>query len=185
MAENARQILALAAERNCRIILPEDAVVAAELASGVAVADRRDRLGRRRHDDPRYRPCNRGDVSAPHSTEADTLVWNGPLGAFETPPFDRGTLAVARKVAELTRAGRLRSVAGGGDTVAALAAAGVSDRSLLCLDSGRRLSRMARRPGITGRCSFGLGCPERLTLLLPAGTFRGTTGDAECWPRMS
>jgi len=59
--------------------------------------------------------------------DSRTLVWNGPLGAFETPPFDRGTLAVAKKTAELTRAGRLRSVAGGGDTIAALAAAGVSD----------------------------------------------------------
>jgi phosphoglycerate kinase len=56
-----------------------------------------------------------------------TLVWNGPVGAFETPPFDRATIAIAKKVAELTRAGRLMSVAGGGDTVAALAAAGVTD----------------------------------------------------------
>ena len=59
--------------------------------------------------------------------EARTLVWNGPLGAFETPPFDRGTVAVAQKVAALTRSGRLLSVAGGGDTVAALAAAGIAD----------------------------------------------------------
>jgi hypothetical protein len=58
--------------------------------------------------------------------EAHALVWNGPLGAFETPPFDRGTVAVAKKVAELTRAGKLLSVAGGGDTVAALDAAGVA-----------------------------------------------------------
>jgi phosphoglycerate kinase len=56
-----------------------------------------------------------------------TLVWNGPVGAFETPPFDRGTIAVAKKVAELTSAGKLMTVAGGGDTVAALAAAGVTD----------------------------------------------------------
>ena len=54
-------------------------------------------------------------------------MWNGPVGAFETPPFDRGTIAIAKKVAELTRAGKLMSVAGGGDTVAALAAAGVTD----------------------------------------------------------
>src|SRR5579875_3135461 len=57
--------------------------------------------------------------------EARTLVWNGPLGAFETPPFDAGTTAVARKAAALTGEGRLLSVAGGGDTVAALARAGV------------------------------------------------------------
>jgi phosphoglycerate kinase len=60
--------------------------------------------------------------------EARTLVWNGPLGAFETAPFDRGTAAVAKKVAELTRAGKLLSVAGGGDTVAALAAASLTDQ---------------------------------------------------------
>src|SRR5262249_3351920 len=58
---------------------------------------------------------------------ARTLVWNGPLGAFETPPFDRGTAAVAREAARLTRAGRLLSIAGGGDTVAALAASGLED----------------------------------------------------------
>jgi len=57
-----------------------------------------------------------------------TLVWNGPLGAFETPPFEAGTVALARKAAELTTAGRLLSVAGGGDTVAALIQAGVVDR---------------------------------------------------------
>jgi phosphoglycerate kinase len=56
-----------------------------------------------------------------------TLVWNGPVGAFEVPPFDAGTTALARRVAALTRAGRLKSVAGGGDTVAALARAGVTD----------------------------------------------------------
>jgi phosphoglycerate kinase len=57
--------------------------------------------------------------------ECRTCVWNGPLGAFETPPFERGTVAVARRAAALTKAGRLLTVAGGGDTVAALAAAGV------------------------------------------------------------
>ena len=57
-----------------------------------------------------------------------TVVWNGPLGAFEFPPFDRATVALARRVAELTDAGEVLSVAGGGDTVAALAQAGVQDR---------------------------------------------------------
>jgi phosphoglycerate kinase len=56
-----------------------------------------------------------------------TLVWNGPLGAFETEPFDRGTVAAAQMVASRTRAGQLLSVAGGGDTVAALAHARVED----------------------------------------------------------
>ena len=56
-----------------------------------------------------------------------TVVWNGPLGAFEVPPFDRGTIAAAKAVAERTVEGKLLSVAGGGDTVAALAKAGVVD----------------------------------------------------------
>jgi phosphoglycerate kinase len=127
MAENARQIIALAAERNCRVILPEDAVVAGELVSGAiaqtvaigAVADDMMILD--------IGPATVARVAAALD-ESRTLVWNGPLGAFETPPFDRGTLAVAKTVAELTRMGRLRSVAGGGDTVAALAAAGVTDQ---------------------------------------------------------
>jgi phosphoglycerate kinase len=55
-------------------------------------------------------------------------VWNGPLGAFEVPPFDAGTVGLARGVARMSEAGQLRSVAGGGDTVAALAHAGVVDR---------------------------------------------------------
>jgi len=57
-----------------------------------------------------------------------TLVWNGPLGAFETPPFDAATVALAHAVAAATKAGTLRSVAGGGDTVAALKHAGVIDQ---------------------------------------------------------
>src|SRR5947199_9402523 len=56
-----------------------------------------------------------------------TVVWNGPLGAFETPPFDRGTVAAAKAVAARTKEGRLTSVAGGGDTVAALNHAGVTN----------------------------------------------------------
>ena len=60
---------------------------------------------------------------------AKTLVWNGPFGAFELEPFDNGTIEVAEAAAELTEAGKLVSVAGGGDTVAALNAAGAADRS--------------------------------------------------------
>jgi phosphoglycerate kinase len=59
---------------------------------------------------------------------ARTLVWNGPLGAFETPPFERGTIAAARHAAQRTSSGRLLSVAGGGDTVAALNMAGVTEQ---------------------------------------------------------
>jgi len=59
---------------------------------------------------------------------ASTLVWNGPLGAFETPPFDAATVALAQTVAALTQSGALKSIGGGGDTVSALRHAGVLDR---------------------------------------------------------
>jgi phosphoglycerate kinase len=126
MADTAHQILAEAERRGCDIILPDDAVTAEELKPGVvtrtvgidavpATAMILD-IG----------PDSVARIGA--ALEAcRTLVWNGPVGAFETPPFDRGTIAVAKKVAELTSAGKLMSVAGGGDTVAALAAAGVTD----------------------------------------------------------
>ena len=127
MADNARRLLALARERNCRVILPEDAVVASDLATGNA--SRTVPIDAVPSDmmilDIGPKTVARIDAAL---DEAGTLVWNGPLGAFETPPFDRATAAVARKVAELTQAGKLLSVAGGGDTVAALAAAGMSDQ---------------------------------------------------------
>jgi len=73
-----------------------------------------------------------GPASATRFAEAvtacRTVVWNGPLGAFEIPPFDAATTSLARHVAELTDAGEVLSVAGGGDTVAALAQAGVQER---------------------------------------------------------
>jgi phosphoglycerate kinase len=80
-----------------------------------------------------------------------TLVWNGPFGAFEVPPFDRGTVAAAKAVAERTREGKLISVAGGGDTVAALAAAGVvQDFSYVSTAGGAFLEWLEGRvlPGI-------------------------------------
>ena len=126
MVDSARRILALAAECHCRIILPEDAVVATGLGSGAAASTVA--IGAVA-DDMMILDIGSATVARIGTAldEAHTLVWNGPLGAFETPPFDRGTLAVAKKAAALTGAGRLRSVAGGGDTVAALAAAGVGD----------------------------------------------------------
>jgi phosphoglycerate kinase len=126
MVETARQILALARERNCRVILPEDAVIAWELAPGTKT---REIAIDAVPSDAMILDIGPKTAARIDSVleEARTLVWNGPLGAFETPPFDQGTISVARKVAELTRADKLLSVAGGGDTVAALAAAGVTD----------------------------------------------------------
>ena len=127
MAENARQLLALAREHNCRVLLPEDAVIATELAPGTLTrAVQIDMVP----GDMMILDIGPKTVAriAAALEGARTLVWNGPLGAFETRPFDEATVAVAKKVGELTQAGKLLSVAGGGDTVAALAAAGVTDR---------------------------------------------------------
>jgi phosphoglycerate kinase len=127
MAESARQTLALAHQRNCRVVVPEDVVVAATLEPGVATRT----MGIEAVPSDMM-VLDVGPVTVTRIGallgEARTLVWNGPLGAFETPPFDRGTVAVAKKVGELTRAGKLLSVAGGGDTLAALDAAGVTDQ---------------------------------------------------------
>ena len=126
MADTAQAVLAAADEAGCEVALPTDVVVAAEFKAGadaetVPVAAVPDGmmildLG-----------PDTADALALRLAECRTLLWNGPLGAFETPPFDAGTMRLARAAAALTRDGRLVSVAGGGDTVAALTAAGVVD----------------------------------------------------------
>jgi phosphoglycerate kinase len=127
MAPTARTILAKAAGSKCRLVLPVDAVVAREIkphpATEVVPIDAIP-------GDAMILDVGPATVAAiaRELAASRTLVWNGPLGAFETPPFDQGTSAVARRVAELTASGGLISVAGGGDTVAALAHAGVVDR---------------------------------------------------------
>jgi phosphoglycerate kinase len=150
IAGNARELMALAAESGCRILLPEDAVVAAELKAGVSA--RTVAIGAV-PDDMMILDIGPKTVASIGAAldAAKTLVWNGPLGAFETPPFDQGTTAVAHKAAELTRAGRLCSVAGGGDTVAALAAAGVTqDLSYVSTAGGAFLEWLEGRelPGV-------------------------------------
>ena len=122
--ETARKVIHMANESGAAILLPTDLVVAKEFKAGAA-----------------HRTVGCGNVApdemaldvGPESIKAfenrllttRTLVWNGPFGAFETAPFDKGTVAAAQIVAAATRAGSLLSVAGGGDTVAALAHAGV------------------------------------------------------------
>ncbi|KUO54054.1 MAG: phosphoglycerate kinase [Sphingomonadales bacterium BRH_c3] len=125
LTETANKIMDQADQAGCTVHLPYDVVVAKEFAPNP----------------PSLRTCNVHEVAAdemildigPQAVEAlgdvlktcRTLVWNGPLGAFEIPPFDEATVALARTVAALTQEGSLISVAGGGDTVAALAHAGV------------------------------------------------------------
>ncbi len=82
-------------------------------------------------------------------------MWNGPLGAFETPPFERATLAVAKTAARLVDEGRLNAVAGGGDTVAALAAAGVAEKlSYVSTAGGAFLEWLEGKelPGVAALC---------------------------------
>jgi phosphoglycerate kinase len=127
LADTARQILAKAKAQKCEIVLPVDAVVTKEFkahaASRVVTVDAvaADEM-----------ILDIGPRTVEHVVSvlarAKTLVWNGPFGAFEMEPFDDGTVEVAEAAAELTDTGRLVSVAGGGDTVAALNAAGVADR---------------------------------------------------------
>lgn len=125
MADTAREILAKSKTAGCTIHLPVDIVVAREFKA---------------HAETETLPADQCPADAmildagPQTVAAirkvfeasRTLIWNGPLGAFEIPPFDMATNAAAREAAELTRAGKLISVAGGGDTVAALNKAGVS-----------------------------------------------------------
>lgn len=126
MAQTALSILAKAAEVGCTIHLPVDLVVAREFKAGAAsetvsvddcppdamILD--------------AGPATVDDLAALFGT-CRTLIWNGPLGAFEIAPFDRATVAAAQAVARLTAAGGLTSVAGGGDTVAALHHAGAAE----------------------------------------------------------
>jgi phosphoglycerate kinase len=127
LADTASRIMDEADHAGCTVHLPYDVVVAEEFAENPAS----------------MRTCNVHEVEAdemildlgPQATEAladvlktcRTVVWNGPLGAFETEPFDAATMTLARTAAALTKEGSLISVAGGGDTVAALAQAGVTE----------------------------------------------------------
>jgi phosphoglycerate kinase len=127
MAETAREIMARAKQKGCDILLPVDARVATEFKEGakatVVPVERVPEDARTLDIGPASEAlfCER-------IAQARTVLWNGPLGAFEIPPFDAGTNVVARKVAELTAAKKLMSVAGGGDTLSALAHAGALER---------------------------------------------------------
>ncbi|MBE7620245.1 phosphoglycerate kinase [Komagataeibacter sp. FXV2] len=125
MHDTARAILAKAREKGCEVVLPVDAVTATEFKANVptqvvaidAIPDDAMILD--------VGPQTVRNLCAKIAT-LKTLVWNGPLGAFEIPPFDAGTNAVAQEVGRLTQEGRLKSIAGGGDTVSALRHAGVT-----------------------------------------------------------
>jgi phosphoglycerate kinase len=151
LTREAESIFSRADEAGCTIHLPYDVVVAKEFAPNP----------------PSIRTCNVHEVQAdemildigPTAVEAladvlktcRTLVWNGPLGAFETPPFETATVALAKTAAALTKEGSLVSVAGGGDTVAALNHAGIAqDFSFVSTAGGAFLEWMEGRtlPGV-------------------------------------
>ncbi len=124
--ETAREILAVAKDKNCEILLPKDVVVASEFKAGAEArtipvdAVSSDQM-----------ILDVGPETIAHLSDVlgvcKTLLWNGPMGAFEIEPFGEGTFMLANEAARLTREGKLTSIAGGGDTVAALNAAGVSE----------------------------------------------------------
>jgi phosphoglycerate kinase len=127
LGETARKIMKDAASAHCEIILPLDAIVAKQLAPHVEV--RAVGLDDIADDDmildigPRSIAKVVGMLAA-----ARTFVWNGPVGAFEVPPFDTATTAIAKVAGLLTQTGALESIAGGGDTIAALNQAGAFDQ---------------------------------------------------------
>lgn len=127
MLETAQEILKTAQAANCEIILPVDLVAAKEFAANsenkVVTLDNIPAESHLLDVGPQTVKLINNKLE-----ECKTLVWNGPLGAFELKPFDNATNLVAKKAAELTTAGKLTSVAGGGDTVSALEHAGVANQ---------------------------------------------------------
>ncbi len=121
LLDTARHILS----KGCDILLPEDVIVAKSLEAPSPITRLKEEI---KHDEKIF---DIGHLSCTRILDkmkgCHTLLWNGPLGVFETPPFDAGTSSIAKGAARLTKEGSLRSVAGGGDTVAALSHAGVLD----------------------------------------------------------
>ena len=126
LLDTARKVMAMARDSGAAILLPVDLVVAKQFKAGAAHRTvSADQIGA----DEMALDVGPATIAAftAKLAQTRTLVWNGPFGAFETPPFDAGTVAAARAVAAATKAGNLLSVAGGGDTVAALVHAGVEN----------------------------------------------------------
>ena len=126
MSKTARAIMSKAGAAGCEIILPADVVIAREFKAG---ADHEIVAAHACPDDAMILDAGPQAISRISATMgmAKTLIWNGPLGAFEIEPFDAATNTVAQRAAELTQKGTLISVAGGGDTIAALNKAGAAD----------------------------------------------------------
>uniref|UniRef100_UPI0026048152 phosphoglycerate kinase n=1 Tax=Brevundimonas sp. TaxID=1871086 RepID=UPI0026048152 len=147
MADTAREILAEAKARGCEILLPVDFVVATEVKPGAAA--RPVTAGQPLSADDKILDAGPASVArlVDALTASKTLIWNGPLGVFEVPPFDVATVAVAHHAAALAKAGVLVAVGGGGDTVAALHHAGVvDDMTFVSTAGGAFLEWMEGKP---------------------------------------
>jgi len=146
LVDTARLIFVAAEQAGCKIILPSDVVLATEFRANpptrlTSVNDVQDA--------EMILDCGPGTVVALAMAmeDSDTLIWNGPLGAFETPPFDTATISAANQAAQLAKANKLIAVAGGGDTVAALNQAGVSeDFTFISTAGGAFLEWMEGKP---------------------------------------
>ena len=142
MARHARDLMKKVKKTDCTMLIPVDAVLESDLAAGAetkTVPIKRV-LKDRMIMDIGPKTC---DVICERLEGCRTVIWNGPLGCFEVPPFDTGTVTVAQKVAELTRDGKLFSLAGGGETLAALRQARVAqDFSYLSTAGGAFLEWM-------------------------------------------
>ena len=148
--ETAARIMVKAKEANCQLILPTDGLAATKFE---AHADHAVKDNNALVDGEMVLDVGPASIAAATDAIAGaaTILWNGPMGAFEIQPFDQATVAVARAVAERTQAGQLISVAGGGDTVAALNVAGVADKfTYLSLAGGAFLEWLEGKtlPGI-------------------------------------
>ena len=146
MADTAREIIEEARRQGCELLLPVDVVVAKAVKPGVESGVRA--LDRIAADDL---ILDAGPETVARLKRAmdlsKTLIWNGPLGVFEVPPFDKATVEAARHAAELARAGKITAVAGGGDTVSALNHAGVvDDMTFVSTAGGAFLEWMEGKP---------------------------------------
>ena len=146
LAETAREIIGLAGRNNCKLFLPLDIVVAEKMQPGAPARVRG--LG---EVDEEERILDAGPETVARLKRAmdnsHTLIWNGPLGVFEMPPFDAATVEAAKHAAALTKAGKLIAVAGGGDTVSALHHAGVAaDFTFVSTAGGAFLEWMEGKP---------------------------------------
>jgi phosphoglycerate kinase len=126
LGDTAREIIKAADKAGCELLLPVDVVVATEVSPNAEAHVRE--LGQLL---PEEKILDAGPATVARlekaMTESRTLIWNGPLGVFEVPPFDAATVRAARTAAALAQSGALVAVAGGGDTVAALNHAGVAE----------------------------------------------------------